>query len=68
LQHTATTMAAGSPKHSQAKPVAKQHKRHNKVLHFFPGEHAVIWVVDGKRVMRAEAWGGTAPTPGQVYE
>ena len=29
-----------------------------KELHFYPGEHKVIWVVNGKAAIKAEAWGG----------
>jgi hypothetical protein len=37
---------------------------HTKVLHFFPGAHRLIWVVDGKVVIDSEAWGGARPAPG----
>lgn len=35
----------------------------SKVLHFFPGQHKMIWVVNGVVKIRAEAWGGTSPDP-----
>jgi len=38
-----------------------------KELHFYPGEHKLIWVVNGKAAIRAEAWGGEEPVAGVKY-
>lgn len=35
----------------------------SKVLHFFPGPKVLLWRVDGKVELRAEAWGGADPDP-----
>jgi hypothetical protein len=35
-----------------------------KELHFYPGEHTLIWVVNGKAAIKAEAWGGEEPAKG----
>jgi hypothetical protein len=35
-----------------------------KGLHFFPGQHVMIWVVAGKATLTAEAWGGEDPERG----
>ena len=53
----------GSGKTSQPKPPAEK-----KELHFFPGEHKIIWVVNGKPAIKAEAWGGEEPAPGVKYD
>lgn len=34
-----------------------------KALHFFPGPRVLIWRVNGKIVLRGEAWGGADPDP-----
>ncbi len=39
-----------------------------KILHFFPGERKVIWAVNGKAVITADAWGGEEPKPGVKYD
>lgn len=39
----------------------------SRELHFYPGEHVLTWVVDGKVLLTAKAWGGEVPTPGQTY-
>lgn len=39
----------------------------SKELHFFPGEKLLLWVVDAKVEVRAEAWGGEPPQPGVQY-
>ena len=39
-----------------------------KALHFFPGVHLIIWVVDGKASIKAEAWGGEVPVKGVKYD
>jgi hypothetical protein len=39
-----------------------------KVLHFFPGEHKVIWAINGKAVIVADGWGGEEPQPGVKYD
>ncbi len=33
-------------------------------LHFYPGVHVMIWVVDGQPSVWVQAWGGTDPIPG----
>ncbi len=42
-------------------------KPNTKELHFYPGEHQVIWVVNGKAVIKAEGWGGEEPAKGVNY-
>ena len=37
------------------------------ILHFFPGQKTMIWIVDGVVKIRAEAWGGEEPVPGMNY-
>jgi len=37
-------------------------------LHFFPGAHLMVGVVDGQPAVRAEAWGGEEPVRGRVYK
>jgi hypothetical protein len=39
-----------------------------KELHFYPGEHALLWMVNGKAEIRAKAWGGEEPDPKKNYE
>ncbi len=39
-----------------------------KELHFFPGERKIIWVVNGKAVVKASAWGGEEPVKGVKYD
>jgi hypothetical protein len=39
----------------------------SKVLHFFPGQKAIIWAVNGVVKFRAEAWGEQAPISGANY-
>ena len=39
-----------------------------KELHFFPGPHLMVWVVDGKVALKAEAWGGEEPVAGVKYD
>jgi hypothetical protein len=34
-----------------------------KTLHFFPGDGSIIWMVDGRIVLRSNAWGGESPDP-----
>ena len=38
------------------------------VLHFYPGDKRVVWVVKGKPEFDAEAWGGEAPAAGATQE
>ena len=37
-------------------------------LHFFPGVHRLIWVVDGRAKVSGEAWGGATPQKGMSYK
>jgi hypothetical protein len=39
-----------------------------KELHFFPGVQTIIWVVNGKPEIKADAWGGEEPVPGVKYD
>ena len=39
-----------------------------KELHFFPGEHKLVWVIDGAADIKADAWGGEEPVPGVKYD
>ncbi len=37
---------------------------HTRSLHFFPGDHRLLWIVDDKVAIDSEAWGGERPAPG----
>jgi hypothetical protein len=40
----------------------------SRTLHFFPGPKRLISVVNGKKTLEAEAWGGVAADPGVSYD
>jgi L,D-transpeptidase catalytic domain len=42
-------------------------KKDNKVLHFFPGQKKMMWVVNGLSTITVEAWGGEPPDPKTKY-
>jgi hypothetical protein len=50
---------------SKPKPAASATRR--KELHFFPGSRQLIWLVNDKVELKAEAWGGETPVPGRHY-
>ena len=40
----------------------------SKELHFYPADKTALWIVGGKVMYRAEAWGGEKPTKGVHYQ
>jgi hypothetical protein len=40
----------------------------SRVLHFFPGWGELVWRVNGRTVLKGNAWGGTDPEPGKIYD
>lgn len=46
------------------KPAAQPQKQSSQVLYFYPRDRMMLYVVNGKEVERAEAWGGVSPDKG----
>jgi L,D-transpeptidase catalytic domain len=42
-------------------------KKEKKVLHFFPSQKKMMWVINGSSTMTVEAWGGEPPDPKIKY-
>ena len=40
----------------------------SKELHFYPGTHEMVWLVNGAVVLKAEAWGGEKADPKKHYD
>ncbi len=48
-------------------PTASKPAPKRRELHFYPGQHSVLWVVDGVVKLKAKAWGGEEPDPKVHY-